>query len=51
MFSAILAMTLGTRDEPTAIQGAPGRLAWRGFICLRAAILIAVFPGRAIDLL
>ena len=48
MFSAILAMALGTRNEPTAIQGAPGRLAWRGFICLLAAILIAVFPSREI---
>jgi NADH-quinone oxidoreductase subunit N len=39
-------------EEPTAVQGAPGRLALgASFICLLAAILLAVFPGWVIDLL
>ncbi|HWZ72006.1 MAG TPA: NADH-quinone oxidoreductase subunit N [Casimicrobiaceae bacterium] len=39
-------------EEPTAVQGSPGRLALgASFICLLAAILIAVFPGWVIDLL
>ncbi len=39
-------------EDSTAVQGAPGRLAFGAtFICLLAAILLAVFPGWAIDLL
>ncbi len=39
-------------EEPTAVQRAPGRLALgASFICLLAAILLAVFPGWVIDLL
>ena len=39
-------------EEPTAIQGSPGRLALgASLICLLAAILLAVFPGWVIDLL
>jgi NADH-quinone oxidoreductase subunit N len=36
-------------EEPTAVQGPPGRLALgASFICLLAAILLAVFPGWVI---
>ncbi|HEV2977873.1 MAG TPA: NADH-quinone oxidoreductase subunit N [Casimicrobiaceae bacterium] len=36
-------------EEPTAVQGAPKRLALgASFICLLAAILLAVFPGWVI---
>jgi proton-translocating NADH-quinone oxidoreductase, chain N len=39
-------------EEPTAVQGSPGRLALgASLICLLAAILLAVFPGWVIDLL
>lgn len=39
-------------EEPTAVRGTPGPLALgASFICLLAAILLAVFPGWAIDLL
>jgi NADH-quinone oxidoreductase subunit N len=39
-------------EEPTAVQGSPGRLALgASFICLLGAILLAVFPGWVIDLL
>jgi NADH-quinone oxidoreductase subunit N len=39
-------------EEPTAVQEAPERLALgASFICLLAAILLAVFPGWVIDLL
>ena len=39
-------------EEPTAVQGSPGRLALgASFICLLGAILLAVFPGWMIDLL
>ena len=37
-------------EEPTAVQGAPGRLALgASFICLLVAIAISVFPGWVID--
>jgi NADH-quinone oxidoreductase subunit N len=36
-------------EEPTAVQGSPGRLALgASFICLLGAILLAVFPGWVI---
>jgi NADH-quinone oxidoreductase subunit N len=39
-------------EEPTAVQGSPGRLALgASLICLLAGILLAVFPGWVIDLL
>ncbi len=39
-------------EEPTAVQAALERLALgASFICLLAAILLAVFPGWVIDLL